>query len=39
MLHWERMKKVPTEGGYVLIEDGTVKTLTAAEFGTTPRAK
>jgi hypothetical protein len=32
-------KKVPAEGGYVLLQDGTVKTMTAAEFQSAPKAK
>jgi len=32
-------KKTPTEGGAVLLRDGTVKQMTAAEFSAAPRAK
>jgi hypothetical protein len=32
-------KKAPTEGGAVLLRDGTVKTLTSTEFGTAPKAR
>jgi hypothetical protein len=32
-------KKAPAEGGAVLLRDGTVKTLTAEEFATAPKAK
>jgi hypothetical protein len=32
-------KKTPTEGGAVLLRDGTVKQMTAAEFGAAPKAK
>jgi hypothetical protein len=32
-------KKAPTDGGYVLLQDGTVKSMTAAEFGAAPKAK
>jgi hypothetical protein len=32
-------KKVPTEGGHVLLQDGTVKQMTAAEFQSAPKAK
>jgi hypothetical protein len=31
-------KGVPTEGGYVLLSAGTVKKMTAAEFGAAPKA-
>ncbi len=31
-------KKVPTEGGYVLLSAGTVKKMTAAEFNAAPKA-
>ena len=31
-------KSVPTAGGYVLLQDGTVKKLTAAEFAAAPKA-
>jgi hypothetical protein len=30
-------KGVPTEGGFVLLSAGTVKKMTAAEFGTAPK--
>jgi hypothetical protein len=30
--------KVPSEGGYVLLENGTVKKMTAAEFQAAPKA-
>jgi hypothetical protein len=32
-------KKVPNEGGYVLLQDGTVKKMSAAEFQSAPKAK
>jgi hypothetical protein len=32
-------KKVPTDGGAVLLRDGTVKQMTAAEFAVLPKAK
>ena len=32
-------KKAATEGGAVLLRDGTVKTMTAAEFSAAPKAK
>jgi hypothetical protein len=32
-------KKVPTDGGYVLLQDGTVKQMTGAEFQSAPKAK
>ncbi len=32
-------KKVPSEGGAVLLRDGAVKQMTAAEFNAAPRAK
>jgi len=33
-------KKVPTEGGFVLLQDGTVKEMTASEFqAAAPKAK
>jgi len=32
-------KKAPTEGGYVLLQDGTVKSMTADEFKSSPQAK
>jgi hypothetical protein len=32
-------KKAPTEGGAVLLRDGTVKQVTAAEFSAAPKAK
>jgi hypothetical protein len=32
-------KKAPAEGGFVLLRDGTVKQVTAAEFAAAPRAK
>ncbi|MBN9122578.1 MAG: hypothetical protein J0I06_26095 [Planctomycetes bacterium] len=32
-------KKVPTEGGLVLLQNATVKQMTAAEFAAAPRAK
>jgi len=31
--------KAPTEGGAVLLRDGTVKQMTAAEFGAAPKGK
>jgi hypothetical protein len=31
-------KKTPTDGGFVLLQDGTVKPMTAAEFGAAPKA-
>lgn len=32
-------KKAPAEGGLVLLQDGTVKAMTAAEFQSAPKAK
>ena len=32
-------KKTPTEGGTVLLRDGTVKQMTVAEFNAAPKAK
>lgn len=32
-------KQTPTEGGSVLLQDGTVKEMTADEFKTAPKAK
>jgi hypothetical protein len=32
-------KKVPTEGGWVLLQDGSVKEMTADEFRAAPKAK
>ena len=32
-------KKVPSEGGYVLLQDGNVKKLTPAEFEAAPKPK
>ena len=32
-------KQAPTEGGFVLLQDGTVKEMTADEFRTAPKAK
>ena len=32
-------KKTPAEGGYVLLQDGTVEQLTADEFKAAPKAK
>ncbi|HJZ54845.1 MAG TPA: hypothetical protein VKE74_07790 [Gemmataceae bacterium] len=32
-------KKAPTEGGYVLLQNGSVKTMTADEFRSAPKAK
>ena len=32
-------KNVPTEGGFVLLADGTVKQMTADEFEAAPKAK
>ena len=32
-------KKVPTDGGFVLLQDGSVKEMTAAEFQAAPKAK
>lgn len=32
-------KKVPTEGGYVLLQDGNVKKMSAAEFEAAPKPK
>ena len=32
-------KKVPTEGGLVLLQNGSVKEMTPAEFTATPKAK
>jgi hypothetical protein len=31
-------KKTDTEGGWVLLQDGTIKQMTAAEFSSAPRA-
>ena len=31
-------KNAPAEGGYVLLQDGSVKTMTAAEFAAAPKA-
>lgn len=31
-------KDAPTAGGFVLLQDGTVKSMTAAEFATAPKA-
>jgi hypothetical protein len=30
---------VPAEGGWVLLQNGTVKEMTAAEFAAAPKAK
>jgi len=32
-------KKVPTEGGFVLLQDGSVKEMSASEFQSAPKAK
>jgi hypothetical protein len=32
-------KKVPGDGGFVLLRDGTVKQMTSAEFSAAPKAK
>ena len=32
-------KKVPTEGGWVLLQNGKVKEMTAADFASAPKAK
>jgi len=32
-------KAAPTEGGYVLLEDGSVKKMSAGEFQSAPKAK
>src|SRR5262245_50623030 len=32
-------KKAPSEGGYVLLQDGTVKEMTSAEFSSARKAK
>ena len=32
-------KKVPTEGGFVLLQNGSVMEMTPAEFAATPKAK
>ena len=32
-------KKVPTEGGWVLLQNGTVKEMSADQFKTVPKAK
>lgn len=32
-------KKAPSEGGWVLMQDGTLKQMTADEFNATPRAR
>jgi hypothetical protein len=32
-------KQVPTNGGFVLLEDGSVKSVTVAEFGSLPKGK
>jgi hypothetical protein len=32
-------KKAQTDGGFVLLQDGTVKQMTAAEFQSAPKAK
>jgi hypothetical protein len=32
-------KKVPTDGGWVLLRNSTVKQMTAAEFAAAPKAK
>ena len=32
-------KKAPTDGGWVLLQDGTVKQMSAAEFSSAPKAK
>lgn len=37
VIAWE--KKVPSEGGWVLLQDGTVKSMTADEFKSAPKGK
>lgn len=32
-------KKTPTEGGHVLLENGTIKEMSASEFTSAPKAK
>jgi hypothetical protein len=32
-------KKVPTEGGWVLLQDGTLREMTAEEYNSAPKAK
>jgi hypothetical protein len=32
-------KKAPTEGGYVLLQNGTIKKMSKEEFDSTPKAK
>jgi hypothetical protein len=32
-------KKTPSEGGYVLLQDGTVKEMSSSEFSSAPKAK
>jgi hypothetical protein len=32
-------KKVPSDGGFVLLENGQVKSISATEFGSMPKAK
>jgi hypothetical protein len=32
-------KKAPAEGGFVLVQDGTVKSMSASEFQSAPKAK
>jgi hypothetical protein len=32
-------KKAPTEGGWVLLQDGTVKEMSASEFSSAPKGK